>query len=620
MDLVILVVWLFLCFDSATGAHCLSCTSMPSSVPCVTSTTCSTGQECYAKYLLKPNGTVTYEFGCQDSKTCPGHSGTHALIGKRATGDVELCYKCCQGDMCNQGSICTGSSTSVRPMVVPTTVTVSVTTLSTTAQTTLTTSGGDICLSCTDSPLTRECLYTVNCGSHESCYADAFDNPNGDTVFNMGCRDRQVVNRSNGNTLLCAKCCLGNLCNAALCGQTGLPSVGPVCFNCDQASTPSSCNTIAQCGRDEVCHLEKTLSSLTHATLYKSGCLLKTHCDRLAQSLTLIGRRRYDKTVITGNDLQLQCCDSNVCNHGKVSSASSTTLTTAAVTPTHNSILSHQGACTRGPCVHGQCFENSTDYVCQCENGWTGKNCDNSTSTTIATSSTTSTTTTSTTSTRPTTTTKLTVPGDCLELRAITRVSGVYNIRPAGMFQTIDVYCDMATDGGGWTVFQRRVNGSVDFYQNFSLYENGFGDVHGEHWLGLKYVHAMTSKAQTELRVDLMAAEGSTVYEVFPNFRLSASPDYRLHVDKGNGTAGDDYGLSYHNGNSFSTYDHDGDHDCAKQCHGGRWYNDCAFVNFNGRYVTPGTADTSCAHAGISYYNFKQGASMAETKMMFRRV
>ncbi|XP_052259844.1 uncharacterized protein LOC127864185 isoform X2 [Dreissena polymorpha] len=291
MDLVILVVWFFLCFDSATGAHCLSCTSMPSSFPCVTSTTCSTGQ------------------------TCPGHSGTHALLGKRATGDVELCYKCCQVDMCNQGPIRTGSSTSDQPMVVPTTVTVSTITLSTTAQTTLTTSGGDICLSCTDSPLTRECLYTVNCESHESCYADAFENPNGDIVFNMWCRDRQlcgsfgkreVVNRSNGSTLLCAQCCQGNLCNAAVCGQTGLPSVGPVCFKCDQASTPSSCSTIALCGRDDVYHLEKTLSSLTHATLYKSGCLHKTHCERHAQSLTLIGRKRHDNTVITDHKSRVE--------------------------------------------------------------------------------------------------------------------------------------------------------------------------------------------------------------------------------------------------------------------------------------------------------------------------
>ena len=33
-------------------------------------------------------------------------------------------------------------------------------------------------------------------------------------------------------------------------------------------------------------------------------------------------------------------------------------------------------------------------------------------------------------------------------------------------------------------VFHRRINGSVDFYRNWTEYENGFRNVNDEFWLG----------------------------------------------------------------------------------------------------------------------------------------
>uniref|UniRef100_A0A1X7SIG3 Fibrinogen C-terminal domain-containing protein n=1 Tax=Amphimedon queenslandica TaxID=400682 RepID=A0A1X7SIG3_AMPQE len=50
------------------------------------------------------------------------------------------------------------------------------------------------------------------------------------------------------------------------------------------------------------------------------------------------------------------------------------------------------------------------------------------------------------------------------------------------------------TDNGGWTVFQRRQDGSVDFYRNWTDYENGFGDLTGEFWLGLSKIHCFTKE------------------------------------------------------------------------------------------------------------------------------
>ena len=68
------------------------------------------------------------------------------------------------------------------------------------------------------------------------------------------------------------------------------------------------------------------------------------------------------------------------------------------------------------------------------------------------------------------------------------RKSGIYTLNPDSG-RSFQAYCTMRTDGGGWTVFQRRKDGSVNFLRNWSTYVKGFGNPDGEHWLGLEKIH-----------------------------------------------------------------------------------------------------------------------------------
>ncbi|KAJ6652024.1 hypothetical protein lerEdw1_015821 [Lerista edwardsae] len=61
---------------------------------------------------------------------------------------------------------------------------------------------------------------------------------------------------------------------------------------------------------------------------------------------------------------------------------------------------------------------------------------------------------------------------------------GVYLIYPAGPSIPVPVYCDMTTDDGKWTVFQRRFNGTISFLRGWNDYRVGFGRADGEYWLG----------------------------------------------------------------------------------------------------------------------------------------
>jgi len=48
----------------------------------------------------------------------------------------------------------------------------------------------------------------------------------------------------------------------------------------------------------------------------------------------------------------------------------------------------------------------------------------------------------------------------------------------------------------GWTVIQRREDGTVDFYRNWEEYKNGFGNQNGEFWLGNEQIYQITNQGK----------------------------------------------------------------------------------------------------------------------------
>lgn len=167
--------------------------------------------------------------------------------------------------------------------------------------------------------------------------------------------------------------------------------------------------------------------------------------------------------------------------------------------------------------------------------------------------------------------------------------SGVYHIRPVGTYRGFDVYCDMNIDDGGWTVFQRREDGTVNFHRVWDEYQFGFGNVTGEHWLGNIALHAITTQGHYELRVDLGDWAGNTSFAKYGVFRVMHAKElYKMIIGGYVGNTGDS--LQYHNNMHFTTKDQDNDihttSNCAESCKGGWWYGSCHRANLNGLYLT----------------------------------
>ncbi|XP_052818070.1 microfibril-associated glycoprotein 4-like [Mya arenaria] len=213
-------------------------------------------------------------------------------------------------------------------------------------------------------------------------------------------------------------------------------------------------------------------------------------------------------------------------------------------------------------------------------------------------------------------------PYDCLAtFNAGQTADGVYTIQPMGGEPTT-FWCDMTN--GGWTVIQRRMDGSENFERLWADYAAGFGSREAEYWLGLNNIHRLTTKSSSFME----AWPGEPVmthFETYSNFSVgSEATNFTLYVDSfiesNNSFVSRIVGKQ--SGRPFSTVDREaeniGNKNCSWLTRGPWWHaHDCFPLSLNGVYFVGGTYSTTrWLYEGIEWFKLWEYTYSLKTSVM----
>ncbi|XP_076078998.1 protein lin-12-like [Mytilus galloprovincialis] len=272
---------------------------------------------------------------------------------------------------------------------------------------------GPVCLQCDQIAQPSDCKNIKRCEDQELCVMQKYVTNNGAVWFDVGCSSSKHCSsitsvlgkrnydvgilpsalstlrsnakqhilssyiRSAGDTIVCEKCCFGDLCNAgSMCETIGFLHE-MVCLHC-VTTNAAACNTIELCDKDQKCFIEKVVNSSTSNIAWKTGCRHKDVCQQLQSS--------------PGTECLSSCCSSDLCN-SKCSNDNTDALcvdkSLTCSNKTFQSFVCSQTKlqdvcprscglchCTPNPCIHGTCISSRQGYKCSCDAGFTGSVCD----------------------------------------------------------------------------------------------------------------------------------------------------------------------------------------------------------------------------------------------------
>ncbi|XP_052220303.1 SCO-spondin-like isoform X6 [Dreissena polymorpha] len=577
---VLVLIWSIYIFEQKVEAlTCLKCDYVVQPRHCTTVISCPDDDSCFVEKQTNAFGETGYNLGCISKRSC-----------RNAISSLSHCTQCCDMDLCNNA----GCGKEGYPF-----------------------QRAPVCYSC-ENPLPEGRCHSIDvCQEGEVCSLNGEDSF-GSILYTSRCMPKDHCLSKPGSVLIgrrshmtstltrshglhdCFNCCDADLCNTnckTRDGQWGAWTTWSLCTShCNQTRTRACDNSAPQHGgRDCTGHTTQTQGCYTDQCQidgqwgsWTAWSLCTSHCNQTWTRACNNPTPQHGGIDCTGPTTQTQGCYTDQCQiDGQWGSWTEWSLCTSHCNQTRTRACDNPAPLHGGRDCHGLATQTQGCNTSSCE------------------------------------------VKDCLELLSsgAALLSGVYTITTPLNHTKIQVYCDMVTDGGGgWTVFQRRFNGSVDFYRNFSEYENGFGQKDGEHWLGLKFIQEITSSGAYQLRVDFKRWGETKGYDVYENFSLQPGTNYTINI----GSRLQSLGVFKHSlngapnnsaaGCAFSTYDHDVDKhpmNCAETYRGAWWYNACFdAINPNALYGGPETHE-----ARYMMYGFSDAdrLALAAITMMFKQ-
>ncbi|XP_051858415.1 ficolin-2-like isoform X4 [Drosophila albomicans] len=201
----------------------------------------------------------------------------------------------------------------------------------------------------------------------------------------------------------------------------------------------------------------------------------------------------------------------------------------------------------------------------------------------------------------------------------IGRLTGFHMITiPKAQPFIVSCESNLAEAGTGWTVIQRRKDGSVDFNRTWAEYKEGFGNLEGEFFLGLEKIHLLTQSQPHELYILLEDFENETRYARYSYFAIGGDRGSYMIEELGTFSGDAEDGLKFLTNCVFLTADRmKYVNDYTRFNASGWWFRRYSFIsNLNGKYAF---ADVDKDAPGVSWRAWKS-QPLKYAQMMIRPI